>query len=233
MLVAGGLDTVQLFGILDELAGNAGLEAAEFFERVGFTGPDGGLGDHGFGGVVIGGIGISGVGDADVEDVVLDGENAVEAGVAVDDFLDELAFGFIGGFVVGIEGSTDAPVGFEFMLLEDHAIAGKPMLEGVEGATRAALEWSFGIRCGRRFAGTVFTGPVEIDAGCVAGMVVVGFLGVSGFLGFLGFLDCLADFGFHDGCLSAMTVADAEVGFGVGWLEVVEGIGNNYFLVVN
>ena len=74
-------------------------------------------------------------GYSDIEDVVFDGDNAVEAGVAVDDFPDELAFAFGGGGVFAGERRGEAGAGFLLMGLKEHVVAGESKAKCIHGGS--------------------------------------------------------------------------------------------------
>jgi hypothetical protein len=123
-------ETFEFGGVLEELAGNAGFVAAKFFEGVGVFDPGPALGGDCFEGVVMlrGGFVL---GEGEIENVAVEGGDAVEAGVAVDQFLDELALEFGFGLEVSVERIGESLVGLVFVGLEQDAIAGEAVFEGV------------------------------------------------------------------------------------------------------
>ena len=75
------------------------------------------------------------LGQREVQDVAIEGGNAVEARVAVDEFLDELAFLFGGRGEIVIERFAEPGVGLKFVGLENHAIPGEAMGDCVHAGT--------------------------------------------------------------------------------------------------
>ena len=69
--------------------------------------------------------------------------------MAVDNLLDELAFRFGCRGVIVVQRGTEAAVGFEFVFLEDHAVAGKAVLEGVHGGSFSAFRIGLGLGVGQ------------------------------------------------------------------------------------
>ena len=132
------LEAFEFVSELEDLTGEAGFVAPENIEGVGLLDPGACLGDHGFDADVVcrGSV----VDQPEVEDVVFDAGETVEAEVGVDDFLHDLAFELGFGFEIGEQRGREAVVRLGFVLLKDQALAGETVFEGVHGRVRPALD---------------------------------------------------------------------------------------------
>ena len=118
--------------------------------------PGAGLRHHRFrSGVVTGHV----IGEADAQDVISDGHGAIDAGVAIDDVLDELALGFGLGIVLAVERGSQLAVGFEFVILQHEVLAGESVFEGVH----AGAVFAFFCEGASGMGGVV---AVDSGAGC-------------------------------------------------------------------
>ena len=100
LLFADGLEALVFLLILEQLAREAGFVASEVVEVAAALHPGAGLGGHDLEAVVMRAVGFVG-GEAEAEQVVLDGREAIETEVGVDDFLRYLTLGL--GFRLEID----------------------------------------------------------------------------------------------------------------------------------
>ena len=101
-------------------------------------GPRARLRGHDFDAVVMRGAGLV-CNEAEIEEVVLDGGEAVEAEVDVDDLLGDLALGLVLRIEILEHGEGHAVVGCEFCLLKDQVLSREIVLHGIE--FRPLLPW--------------------------------------------------------------------------------------------